>query len=373
MDDQSAYSWNLQDGQFSDAEEDESKPKKIVTELKKEDTTSLSALNGDAKVEEVLDENLNKPKDDEETFQSKVQKYLQKRKKNIVTTPKPIVEAKSPPQTPSKPTETSSIYPHFTQQTTPSPSKLAKMKSSSVRATIEDFPELCQEFDPRQRYEVVVMVISKAWIKNGKVSVWVEDPTDHGITIMCSFARSWCEKLLTDGFLDINCQYQISCGMINEYFTENVTFAPLQLLLDKFSTIDRVKENARLEIVYRPLECLLEIGENADEDSKGTFLDIIGIPIEDNEEKSENRPRKIMMIDDSGGEIIWLLWGNDRFKDEAINALMKKPVLIRNGKVSYFNGDWQVSKELCAVRFDPCLPRMMQLKSWFDNDITEID
>ncbi len=232
--------------------------------------------------------------------------------------------------------------------------------------TIEELEYNFNHDHKEQRYQLVVMVTSRAWLKNRKISVWVEDPTDHGITILCSFAKSFCEKLLQDSFLEINCQYLVTNAMIDLNRTKvSPTFAKHQILLTEESKIERVKDDKRLPVFYRPL-ALADLKQTLSKDPPGSHADIIAIPIEDLGIKSENGPRKLKLIDDSGGEIIWSLWDNDTINDKAIEKIMNRPVLIRNGVVDFFNGVWQVRKELCSVRLDTgAIAKMQDLQDWF--------
>ena len=119
-------------------------------------------------------------------------------------------------------------------------------QESNIKTTLEDLKTNHFNYGPNQRYDLVVMVTSKAWIKNGKVSVWIEDPKSRGITIMCSFLHSPCMTLVQDQFILVNCQYLIKNVKIDLNRTKQLpTFAKYQVLLDQESTIDRLKESAR--------------------------------------------------------------------------------------------------------------------------------
>ena len=76
------------------------------------------------------------------------------------------------------------------------------MESENPMICIEDLEKNLG--NASQRYDLITMVTSKAWIKNGKISVWIEDPQDHGITIMCSFMHSMNPSFIQDGFLRPN-------------------------------------------------------------------------------------------------------------------------------------------------------------------------
>jgi hypothetical protein len=91
-----------------------------------------------------------------------------------------------------------------------------KMAEFSLKkAIVEELQDLYEKNSADQRYQVLVMVSSLAWIKNGKVSVWVEDPSSHGITILCSFINDSCPALKEDRFLIPNAQYLVSNVLIN--------------------------------------------------------------------------------------------------------------------------------------------------------------
>ena len=49
-------------------------------------------------------------------------------------------------------------------------------EKEKVYATVEDIPNLYENNTSSQRYQLLVTVSSLAWIKNGKTSVWIEDP-----------------------------------------------------------------------------------------------------------------------------------------------------------------------------------------------------
>merc|ERR1712241_1597194 len=78
-------------------------------------------------------------------------------------------------------------------------------------------------------------------------------------------------------------------------------------------------------------------------------VDVIVTPILDLE---GSNPRRIEMVDDSNASITLTLWDDDADDDEAIEAIMNKPMMIRNGLCHYcspFN-EWQIKKRLCAFR-----------------------
>ena len=119
-------------------------------------------------------------------------------------------------------------------------------EQSNPKATLEDLESNFVRFGPQQRYDLVVMVTSKAWIKNGKVSVWIEDPKCHGITIMCSFINSLNPTFVQDKFLGVNRQYLVRNVLIDLNRTRQLpTYARFQVLLDSQSTIGRIRESSR--------------------------------------------------------------------------------------------------------------------------------
>lgn len=236
-----------------------------------------------------------------------------------------------------------------------------------IKATLEDLEEMYEKHGENQRYDLLIMVTSPAWITSGKASVWVEDPISKGVTILCSFSNSRCDKLYKDGFLDINNQYLVTNALINQNKTKEMpTYAPLQVLLDAESCIKKIKPEKRIKISYKPVK-LDDIPKCIGENPAAAFLDIIAIPITD---LGGTFPRRIVLIDNTIRlKLIWTLWDADATNEAAINAVMNKVVLIRNGLVKWFEGfggEWQVSKPLCSVRTDIALPRMGALLDWFE-------
>ena len=238
----------------------------------------------------------------------------------------------------------------------------------NVKAILEDLDVLYKENPPSTRYELVVMVSSNAWIKSNKVSVWIEDIRFRGKTILCSFFRSPCIKLQQDGFLRIHGQYVIKNALIDTNSPdEDPTWAPYQLLLDEFSEISPVEN--RIKVSYH-ITSLLDVPKTIKIHEDGDFVDIVAIPHEILGHPVHSiHPRRIRLIDDSGGEITWTLWNDDAKDIKKINKLMGKPILIRRGIALHFSGfsEWQIRKELCEIRVDLCLDRMVKLKEWYDN------
>ena len=117
---------------------------------------------------------------------------------------------------------------------------------ANIKTTLEDLESNYVRNGPQQRYDLVVMVTSTAWIKNRKISVWIEDPKCRGITIMCSFMNSLHPSFVQDKFLGVNRQYLIKNVLIDLNRTMLLpTFAKFQILLDSESTIDRIRETSR--------------------------------------------------------------------------------------------------------------------------------
>ena len=71
-------------------------------------------------------------------------------------------------------------------------------REGNPKITLEELENAYRQNGPEQRYDLITMVTSKAWIKNGKISAWIEDPQDHGITIMCSFMQSMHPSFIQD-------------------------------------------------------------------------------------------------------------------------------------------------------------------------------
>ena len=70
------------------------------------------------------------------------------------------------------------------------------------------------------------------------------------------------------------------------------------------------------------------------------------------------------------------LWGKDRANDDAINEIMGKPILIRNGIVpqptSYSNGKVEIRKDLNAIQIDFSNDNALgnqakKLSEWYEN------
>ena len=128
-------------------------------------------------------------------------------------------------------------------------------REGNPKITIEELENAYRQNGPEQRYDLITMVTSKAWIKNGKISAWIEDPQDHGITIMCSFMQSMHPSFIQDGFLRPNSQYEIRNVKIDLNRTMKLpTFAKFQVLLDERSSIVRIKERSKVKVTYRPIK-----------------------------------------------------------------------------------------------------------------------
>ena len=158
-------------------------------------------------------------------------------------------------------------------------------EKEKVYATVEDLPNLYENNASSQRYQLLVTVSSLAWIKNGKTSVWIEDPAKgcHGITIMCCFENSPCSQLSEDYFLEPWGQYIVTNALISVNKTQELpTFAKLQLLLDKQSKIEKVGPNNRWPLSF-DFVTIKEIPKiiNEEDQNDAKFIDIVAIPIED--------------------------------------------------------------------------------------------
>ena len=164
-------------------------------------------------------------------------------------------------------------------------SRVVSDEKEKVYATVEDIPNLHENNASSQRYQLLVTVSSLAWIKNGKTSVWIEDPAKgcHGITIMCCFENSPCSQLSKDYFLEPWGQYIVTNALISVNKTQELpTFAKLQLLLDKHSKIEKVGPNNRWPLSF-DFVTIKEIPKiiNEEDQNDAKFIDIVAIPIED--------------------------------------------------------------------------------------------
>ena len=108
------------------------------------------------------------------------------------------------------------------------------------------------------------------------------------------------------------------------------------------------------------------------------MADVFAIPVLDfGQNDNEKSPRRIKIMDDSEYIVTWTLFGKDRNNDDAINAIMGKPILIRNGIVPQpynSNGkvEYQIRKELNAIRIDfeddvGLAKQAKKLSEWYEN------
>ena len=199
------------------------------------------------------------------------------------------------------------------------------------------------------RFSLKVYVTSSMWTTNDKKSFWVEDPKQDGKTIMCTY-RSECEAFDKMKFRG---QYFVSNVKIARNLTKDLpTYAEYQIILDEESEIFRAKKEP---IIYQPIDNLAEIPELVSTDSIGEFLDIIAKPVWDFDSHTddESSPRRIKMVDNSGQDIVWTLWNEDKDNIEEIQKLMDRPLLFRNAIVKYYDDcgfdEWQMRASLCNV------------------------
>lgn len=147
------------------------------------------------------------------------------------------------------------------------------------------------------------------------------------------------------------------------------TFAKYQLQLDENSSVAKVKDSARLTVTYKP--CLLSsLKDNIDRN--GDYTDIIAIPVED---LGGKHPRRLLLTDDTNKYVTWTLWGDDATNEDAIAKVMHRPVLIRNGLVKWFegfDGEWQIRKDICAIRIDEAIDRMTSLRIFYEKNTNVI-
>ena len=140
------------------------------------------------------------------------------------------------------------------------------------------------------------------------------------------------------------------------------TYAILQLLVDEYTEIDAIRKSEYMSVDYdltrlSRLPRLLRKYEPEQDPPEGILADVMAIPVQDlGQNENEKSPRKIKIMDDSDYPIILTLWGKDRANDDAIDKIMGKPILIRNGIVpqpnDYSNGKVEIRKHLNAIRID---------------------
>ena len=160
------------------------------------------------------------------------------------------------------------------------------------------------------------------------------------------------------------------------------TYATLQLLVDELTVIDPIKRCEFLLVEYNltrlsRLPKLLRNYEPEQDPPEGILADVMAIPVQDlGQNENEKSPRKIKIMDDSDYPITLTLWGKDRANDDAINEIMGKPILIRNGIVpqptNYSNGKVEIRKDLNAIRIDfsndiGLVNHAKKLSEWYEN------
>ena len=138
------------------------------------------------------------------------------------------------------------------------------------------------------------------------------------------------------------------------------TYALLQIEFDLKSTIELVKASHREPVEYLPIDLKtvakkLQLYKPEQDPPEGIYVDVIAIPVKDfGKGPNARSPRKIQLIDQSETKVIWTLWGKDVYNDRAIETILHKPILIRNGiavkRELTFKTEIQLRKELCATR-----------------------
>ena len=138
------------------------------------------------------------------------------------------------------------------------------------------------------------------------------------------------------------------------------TYALLQVEFDVKSTIQLVKQSHREPVDYLPIELnmvakKLQLYKPEQDPPEGIYVDVIVIPVKDfGKGQNAKSPRRIQVIDQSDTKVIWTLWDKDACNDRAIEMIMHRPIVIRNGiavkREGTFKTEIQLRKELCATR-----------------------
>ena len=138
------------------------------------------------------------------------------------------------------------------------------------------------------------------------------------------------------------------------------TYALLQILFDEKSTIQLVKSSHREPVEYLPIDLKtvtkkLQLYKPQQDPPEGIYVDVIAIPDMDlGRGPNPKSPRRIRLIDQSETKIIWTLWDKDASNDRAIETILHRPILIRNGiavkNERTLKTEIQLRKELCSIR-----------------------
>ena len=233
------------------------------------------------------------------------------------------------------------------------------MEESAVKTiALKDVSKWYKKYkNPHVRYNLKIMVTSKPWITNNKLSVWIEDPIQEGKTILGTYGDNVCEdfnKLKLHGQFNVN-NVRIVHNSSDHHVHGWPTYAAYQLVLDGKSKIIRANP---VDVKFKAIDDLAQIPSIVGPHSIGEFLDLIAVPVQDlgsNYPEEETSPRRIKMVDPkSNFEIIWTLWNADKNDVESIQSMMEQPILIRNGIVKFYRpfNEWQVRSLICNVRLE---------------------
>ena len=215
--------------------------------------------------------------------------------------------------------------------------------------------QVALENQPDQRYKTLVQICSPLWNSQSKISYWIEFPRCPGSTILCS----WNDGFDAFNKLKLEGQYVIENVLIDKNEDTRDTWARYQLLVDEHTTIKKVKP---IEIMFDPVP-LSKIHEMC----KGAecFLDVEARPIRKLERTNVSQPIRVLLQDDSGGQVTWTFYIEDNLKpngvyknedeiDSIIRGLLGKKITIRNGQLKYFSGfnEWQIKKNLYLIEYE---------------------
>ena len=146
-------------------------------------------------------------------------------------------------------------------------------------------------------------------------AVWIESPLCHGETILFTLNEQVPSRLES---LKVQQQYLIQNALIDINRTKIFpTFAKFQVMLDKESSIEKIKP---LQVIYDPInlhELPSVVGNGVER------VDIIVKPIFD---LGGYHPRRIKMVDNGNPSnfITLTLWDEDAVDENAIEAIMSK-------------------------------------------------